>query len=235
MIPLGVLAASAQSGFADLSGIRFYAGPPAGSNGSNISTWVDESVAGNSATTGTLKPTVITNATPNGASAVNFSANDTYLGGVPENGRSFRWSTAPFSGTDDGEMWLVLKRTGDDQGAWTFSTATLISHYTYGGIVADSFGGTVRFDAAGSTLNAWHVYRVRIVGPTLTATLDGSALFSGTTSKSWATTQRIGVSTNAVVAYGFRGYIAACVLRDRGSTTAEATIIRDHLNTVTGV
>ena len=198
----------------------------AGINGSLVNPWIDQSGAGHNGIGVVQSPSLVTEATPLGGKAVQFSNNGYFsFGPVLDTG---------------GEAWVVVKAeiVGTTNCLWKWNDGVSVTaHSLYpanSGVRAEGFG--VRDSLIGTatdSVQSWKIYRVTNDGTTLTTYLDGVQKTSSTVAAqggiNWSSVE-IGTTLWAGAArLYFTGKIAEVFVRSQVSTTQEVADITAYL------
>ena len=198
--------------------------PP--SNGATITSWVDKSLSGNSATpTGTITAT-----TMNGLTAINFSGS-AYL-------------TSPFtSGAASPFTIFVVETQANTSGGpiYTTNTSTTVNglFLNYGGTDYLDIGNALVSRASSININQTYILSIvstSVNGGTATLYTNGSPFFSGTTNGNFSwTTLLIGKRNAGGAQETFAGKMAEFIVYNSALTTTQRQSIEAYLSAKWGV
>jgi len=207
-----------------------------GSGGTGVSTWTDQSGAGNNASsTNAAATTVAAGSTPSGGKALTVTDNFAHF------------TTPALVGTPapgEAELWIVLKSVTDGSSRSFGSIGPAAGgndypFYPFGsdGKVYENFGLPLN-KRQGFTptvsIASWRLYRVSASASSWQAWLDGSLQASAAgLGVAWGTS---GLLASNSASIGFNGgYIAEVLVRDRVSTSSEAADLITYFNSEHGL
>lgn len=147
--------------------------------------------------------------------------------------------TAFISGTTDGSMALVMRRTTTNNKGWSvFGSSSTQPHFQFSNLIYETFGCTTRpagvDDSGHFDLNEWGVYIVtKANGGNLIRYANTTQIDSVFASQGWATSFRLGcgqLGGTVGATNSFQGEIAEMAIWDKVISAGERTSVFDYFN-----